>query len=210
MLGISFSFSLWAFFVIVVVVYLIGHLFHLFICAWNKIWCSSALYFQFYFYLHSYDIISFSPRINTDVAQYCRLEFFPLVICALHAFRFGLYHIAYNHIMSVWYIFIYFISGFCDCYVLRCVFSSHANCSMARCYKLIIIWHHFYWARFNLGLILSTHRTKSSGWYVQCFANTPRIRVHRYFHLHYVLMSYTRASQMNPIYNNEWKNTTIE
>lgn len=81
-------------FVVVVVVYLIGHLFHLFICAWNKIWCSSALYFQFYFYLHSYNIISFSPRINTDVAQYCWLEFF-FSLGHLCSSRFPIWFISY-------------------------------------------------------------------------------------------------------------------
>lgn len=192
------------FVVVAVVVYLIGRLFHLFICAWNKIWCSSALYFEFYFYLHSYNIILFSPRINTDVPQYCWLDFFSLGhLCSS---RFPIWFISYC--LQPYYVCLVYFYLF-HLRILRLLCSA-MRCSMARCYKLITIWHHFYWARFNLGLILSTHRTKSSGWYAQCFANTPRIRVHRYFHLHYVLMSYTRASQMNPIYNNQRKNMTIE
>lgn len=78
--------------------------------------------------------------------------YFFSVICAFHAFRFGLYHIAYNNIMSVSifiFIFIYSISGLLRFLWFVMCLQPHTwrerekkkerNCAMARCYKLITI-----------------------------------------------------------------------
>lgn len=74
---------------------------------------------------------------------------------------------------------------------------------VGRTNKLITIWHHFYWTRFNLDLILSIHRAISNGLCAQCYVNMFRIPTNRYyFRFHCDWMSCTRVLQVIPICSN--------
>lgn len=124
-------------------------------------------------------------------ARFCRIfsrHFLPLSSPFFTLFRFGSYHIAYNNIISGC-CFIYFCHLGCDASfsLSLCCLLLHSVGSMGHCNKLITIWHHFYWVRFNLGLILSTHQAISNGLYAPYFVDMFRIQVHCHcFHFHYV------------------------
>lgn len=98
------------------------------------------------------------------------------------------------------------ICVWCAMFVVYCYIHVELTSSVllawwvGRTNKLITIWHHFYWTRFNLDLILSIHRATSNDLYAQCYVNMFRIPTNRYYlQFHCDWMSCTRVLQVIPI-----------